>query len=156
MENENVTETGMEQDYIQTIQDLKNNTVSKADYEKIKADNKRLLDAYANGQKLEGEQEEAPKLPTRVEILNKDMSEIKTDLDYWQYQLDLRDATIRENKKDPWVTGNYGRDANGNEMTIDYNEATAMENLAENLKALIEEADGDATYFRTRAHAALR
>ena len=39
-------------DYISQIKNLKENSVSKDDYNKLKADNKKLIDALANGSQL--------------------------------------------------------------------------------------------------------
>ena len=53
-ENENVvTVEDNTSDYIAQIKNLKENSVSKDDYNKLKADNKKLIDALANGTQIE-------------------------------------------------------------------------------------------------------
>jgi hypothetical protein len=72
-----------------------------------------------------------------------------TNMEYWQRQLDLREATIREHGKDPWVNGSYGVPAPG--MVVDATkmqaEATAMSNLAETVQSIIDESEGDPAKF---------
>ena len=41
--------TGNEEDYIETIQKLKESTVSREDYDKLVADNKKLIETLAQG-----------------------------------------------------------------------------------------------------------
>ena len=38
------------QDYINAIKDLKQNSVNRSEYEKLRAENKKLIDAVVNGQ----------------------------------------------------------------------------------------------------------
>ena len=52
-ENENVvTVEDNTSDYIAQIKNLKENSVSRDDYDKLKADNKRLIEALANGTQI--------------------------------------------------------------------------------------------------------
>ena len=67
-ENENVvTVEDNTNDYIEQIKKLKESSVSRDDYDKLKADNKKLIDALANGNQLEGKVE--PKIDA-VENIN--------------------------------------------------------------------------------------
>ena len=43
------------QDYLKAIQDLKQNSVDRSEYEKLKAENKKLINAVVNGQDIEVE-----------------------------------------------------------------------------------------------------
>ena len=57
--NENlINESGEEMldtntDYVAAIQELQNNTVSKDQYQKLRSENKRLLDALVSGQQVD-------------------------------------------------------------------------------------------------------
>ena len=66
-ENENVVVEDNTNDYIAQIKNLKENSVSKDDYNKLRLDNRRLIDALANGTQLEGKVE--PKIDA-VENIN--------------------------------------------------------------------------------------
>ena len=44
---------GMEQDYLATIQELKNSTVSREAYDKMRDENKKLLETIINGGQME-------------------------------------------------------------------------------------------------------
>ena len=50
--------TGNEEDYIETIQKLKESTVSREDYDKLVADNKKLIETLAQGGSINTEKEE--------------------------------------------------------------------------------------------------
>ena len=61
-------EQGMEQDYLAQIQEMKKNSVSREAYDKMRDENKRLLDAIVNGTDLKQEQTEQPKMRTPDEV----------------------------------------------------------------------------------------
>lgn len=143
-------------EYLEAIKDLKANSVDKAKYEALKADNKRLLDAVINGQTVETESEPVV-YPSRSECLKKyKENNFSTDLDYWKNFLELRNATIREYGKDPLVTGNYGVSPTGEHIEAEYGEAEAMENLCDNIQALIDECEGDPTLFRLKMQSSMK
>ena len=143
-------------DYIEAIKTLKENSVDKAKYDALKADNKRLLDAVINGSPAETEAEPVV-YPSRAEGLKKYReNNFSTDLDYWKNFLELRNATIREYGKDPLVTGNYGVSPSGEHIEAEYGEAEAMENLCEDIQALIDEFDGNPTMFRLKLQSSIK
>jgi hypothetical protein len=53
-DKENITteQPTEEVDYIAAIQELQNNTVSKDQYQKLREENKKLLDALVSGQQI--------------------------------------------------------------------------------------------------------
>lgn len=139
MENENVEVTGMEEDYVEQIRQLKENTVSKADYDKLKAENKKILDAYVSGQQIEGvaATAEKPDINKLKETLaNEDLS----NLDYCKTALDLRNAVIAEGGKDPFLPW-------GQNIAPTAEDVAAAERVAAALKDCIEYADGDSEVF---------
>ena len=52
-ENVNVVVEDNTKDYISEIQRLKETSVSRDDYDKLKADNRRLIEALANGTQMD-------------------------------------------------------------------------------------------------------
>lgn len=143
-------------EYLAAIKELKANSVEKAKYDALKADNKRLLDAVINGSPAETEAEPVV-YPSRSECLKKyKENNFSTDLDYWKNFLELRNATIREYGKDPLVTGNYGVSPSGEHIEAEYGEAEAMETLCDNIQALIDECDGNPTMFRLKMQSSMK
>ena len=135
-------------EYLAAIKELKANTVDKAKYEALQADNKRLLDAVINGQTVESESEPV-ELPSRLELYKKfKENNFSTDLDYWSNIVELRDATIREYGADPCVTGNFGVGPDGQRVDPEYGEAEQTAEGFETIKEMIKQANGNPTTFR--------
>ena len=69
LEEEQINGTGVveddsTQDYLEAIKSLKQNSVDKAKYEQLKAENKKLLDSIVNGTEvaLDASKQEEPSL----------------------------------------------------------------------------------------------
>ena len=92
----------MTQDYLSAIKDLKQNSVDRSQYDALKAENKRLLDAVVNGQTIE--QEVAKPVVNIQELRNKVFNtEDQTNLEYITNVLALRKALIESGQPDPFV-----------------------------------------------------
>lgn len=138
-------------DYIQAINELKANTVDKAKYEASEAERKRLIKALVDGQQMTDLQSEAKELPSRLECYKKyKENNFKTDWEFWENFIELRDATIREYGKDPLVTGNYGVSPTGEKVQPEYGEVEGMESFVENMRQLLDETKGDPELFTLR------
>lgn len=130
-------ETIENNDYIEAIQELKENTVAKTEYEKLKAENQKLLKSLVNGETIQTEQK-ADVGALREELFNKDCN--LSNLDYISKSLELRDAIIAEGGADPFLP--YGK----NIMPTDYDIETANR-VAAVFKECIEYANGDSNVF---------
>ncbi|MBO7716133.1 MAG: hypothetical protein J6S85_21390, partial [Methanobrevibacter sp.] len=66
------------QDYLAAIQELKQNSVNRSDYDKLKAENKKLIDAVVNGQTIEVNQgpQHRPVDEIREELFNHEHSNL--------------------------------------------------------------------------------
>lgn len=130
-------------DYIDQIKKLKENSVSKDDYNKLKADNKKLIDALANGTPMEGVVE--PKV-SAVENINNLRSKLfgkgdnLTNLDYCKAAVELRDALIEKGERDPFLP--FGH----NVVATESDHETANR-VASVMKECINYADGDSDIF---------
>lgn len=126
-------------DYVAAIQELQNNTVSKAQYEKLRGENKKLLDALVNGQQIETPKEEKPDITElRKKLFNKDGN--LSNLEYVETALKLRNALIDAGERDPFLP--YGdRVTTTAEM---YDKAQAV---ADGLQECVDFADGDSGIF---------
>ena len=134
--------------YIEALREMKENSVPKDDFLKLKAENRKLLNSLAND-KYRKKEEVKEELPSRAECLKKyRANNFSNDLEYWKNICDLRDATIREYGKDPTVTGSYGVTPSGDTLDPAYGEAEEMEEQFNTIKAIIKEADGSPEQFK--------
>ena len=132
------------EELLTTINTMKKNSVPLSDYEALKADNKKLLDAIVNGQKEEEQSvvysdDEVNAL--REKLFNTEKHDL-SNLEYAQCAVQLRDAVLEksEGKVDIFV-GTYNKFQPTQE---DYYRA---ENTAETLKECIDYAKGDSQLF---------
>lgn len=126
-------------DYIEALKEMKNNTVDKATYEKLKDEHNKLLKSFINGEKLNVQQEE----PVDIEELRNNLfNKESSNLEYVTNALKLRDAIIEQGGKDPFLP--YG------EKIIPTDEDIATANrVAQVLKDTVEYANGDSAIFTT-------
>lgn len=132
------------QKYIDTINTLKATTVSKAQYDKLRDENKSLLESLVNGKTMESSSTEEASKPSARELseqLNKMSKDGTPNLAYITASLQYRDAYIEEFGKDPWCL--TGKDSQP--TTQDYLD---MEETAQGLKQLVEIADGSQEVFQ--------
>lgn len=147
-ENKRSEETVVDNtDYITAIKELKENSVSKDQYDALMAERKKLINSIVNGQP-EIDQEEEPELGSRLEYYKKyKENKFNSNLEYWDNLIKLRKATIAEYGADPTVTGNYGLTPEGQKVDPAYGEPEAMEHTFEVIENMINEADGDPKVF---------
>lgn len=139
--NENINENveNQEVDYIQAINDLKANTVDRDKYEKLKEENKKLLNSLVSGNALEIPKQE-PGL-TIDEMRQKLFGGTElTNIDYVKTVLDLRDALIAKGERDPFLPI-------GNNVAITNELCQNMEDVARGLREMVDFADGDSGVF---------
>lgn len=129
----NETET----DYVAAIQELQNTTVSKTQYEKLKSENKKLLDALVKGEKLD---QPAVNKPSIEEMRKKLFTGDLSNLEYVDTALKLRKALMEKGERDPFLpVGEKVRDTA--EMY------TTAQRVADGLQACVDFADGDSGIF---------
>jgi hypothetical protein len=126
------------QDYIDTIKNLKENSVDRSKYEALRADNKRLLDSIVNGQSVESQ---APVNKPSIDELRKQVfKEDQSNLDYVTHALELRDALIANGEPDPFLP--YGK-----KIVPTDEDVAAAERVATVLKECVDYAEGDSQIF---------
>lgn len=129
-------------DYIDQIKKLKENSVSKDDYNKLKADNKKLIDALANGTQMDVVE---PKM-SAVENINNLRKKLFSkgsnlnNLEYCKTAVELRDALIENGDKDPFLP--FGHNVVTTESDIE-----TANRVATVMKECIDYADGDSDIF---------
>ena len=125
-------------DYIAALNAMKQNSVSKSQYDKLKQENKRLLDSIVNG--TEAGISDSAELETIDELRKKTFDSNASNLDFWKNALKLRERLIEEGKPDPFVP--TGKSVSANQ--IDYDGA---ERLAAGIQSCIDYANGDSQLF---------
>ena len=130
-------------DYIAQIKNLKENSVSKDDYNKLKADNKKLIDALANGSQLESVVASKVSSVENINNLRKKLFSKGSNLDNLEYcdtALQLRDALIEKGERDPFLP--FGHNVIATESDIE-----TANRVATVMKECIDYADGDSDIF---------
>lgn len=133
-QQENVTDNV---DYIEAIKEMKQNTVDKATYNKLKEENKQLLNSLVNGETIDVPKKEEVDIDAlRKDLFNND----QTNLQYIEKALKLREALLEKGEKDPFLP--YGK----NIIPTDEDIATA-DRVARVLQECVDYADGDSDIF---------
>lgn len=128
-------------DYIEAIKEMKQNTVDKGAYDKLKEDNQKLLKALIDGDKLESEVEDTRSIDDiRKELFDPDNQ--FTNLEYVTQSLELRDKLLAEGKPDPFLP--YG-----SKIVPTNEDVEAANRVAKILKECVDYADGDPSIFTT-------
>lgn len=127
------------QKYLDAISDLKQNSVSRAEYDKIRDENKKLLETLVNGGSIEASTEATPKHSIeelRGNIFGKELS----NLDYWTNVLELRTALMENGDKDPFLP--YGQKIQPTEEDV-----AKANKVAAVVQECINYAQGDSAIF---------
>ena len=142
-ENVNVVVEDNTNDYIDQIKRLKESSVSKDDYNKLKADNKKLIDALATGTQLEGKVEPKIDAVENINNLRKKLFSKGSNLDNLEYcktAVELRDALIEKGERDPFLPF-------GHEVVATDSDYESANRVATIMKECIDYADGDPDIF---------
>lgn len=124
-------------DLVEALKKAKEDSVPKEKYLKLKEENKRLINAFANGEEMPGKKEEE-RIPT--EQLRKNLLEAKTNLDYAKASLALRDRNLEENGVDDYLP-------NSSTYNPTQQDKESAERTAEVLRQCIEESNGNPKVF---------
>ena len=137
----NLVQVGEENniDYIQAIQELKQNTVSKEQYSKLKAENSKLLNSIINGSTDEVVKPERPDINELRKDLYGGESHL-SNLEYVSKVLALRNAVIEDGGVDPFLPV-------GHQIMPDNNDRECANRVATVLQECIDFADGDSGVF---------
>ena len=126
-------------DYISALNEMKQNSVSKEQYQKLKDDNKRLLDALVSNKQIDIPEEK----PVNVDELRAKLFKNEqglSNLEFIDTALQLRAALIAQGEPDPFMPI-------GSKVQPTYDMVEKAENVAKGLKEMVEFADGDSGIF---------
>ena len=138
---DNNQEIDTTQDYLATIKQLKENTVSKETYLKLKEQNKQLLDSVVNGQTME--QQIPQKESVDIDALRKKLyaeNSNMSNLDYISSTLELRKTLMENGEIDPFVP-------NGVKIKPTDEDFRQAQKVAEVLQECVDYADGNSDVF---------
>ena len=127
----------MTPDYLAAINELKQNSVNREDYNKLKAENKKLLDSIVNGVPVEVQ---SPQRKSIEELRAAYLKEDQTNLEYISNALKLREALISEGKPDPFLPI-------GEQILPTDEDVAAANKVAAVLQECVDYAEGDSAVF---------
>ena len=145
MSNENEFKFDQENpdvDYLEIINEMKQNSVSKEDYQRLREENRRLLNTIVNGGSLEqaAPQEEAVDIRELATELCNAGEERLSNVEYITKALKLREAIINTGAPDPFLP-------NGIDVAQTPVDVATAQRVAEAFTSCIEYADGDDAAF---------
>lgn len=100
---ETASEENTDFDAIAAIKELKENSVDKAQYDKLKQENQRLLKSLINGEKVTPEAKREIDVASIEKVLRTENNRVK-NIDYAKMMLDLREADLAAGKADPFLS----------------------------------------------------
>lgn len=125
--------------YIAAIEELKASTVSREAYNKLRTENKQLLDALVSGKEIP-EAEKKPAL-TPDELRRKLFAEENlSNLEYVETTLALRNSLIEAGERDPFLP--YG-----DKVDITNEQIDIADKVAAGLQEMVDFAEGDSGVF---------
>lgn len=125
--------------YIAALNDLRASTVSRDAYNKLRAENKQLLDALVSGQEIPQKPEEKPSVADlRKRLFSADCE--LSNLDFVETSLALRDALIESGERDPFLP--YG-----DRVDLTTEQIETANKVAAGLREMVDFADGDSGVF---------
>ena len=131
------------QDYLAAIKELKENSVNRSEYEKLRAENKRLIDAVVNGQPGQEEQVVVKHSKEQIDDLRNELFNSPrelTNLEYVTKAMELREALIENGEPDPFLPV-------GKQISPTRDDIEGAEKVAQVYKECIEYAEGDSEVF---------
>lgn len=129
-----------ENNYIAALNEMKQNSVSKAEYQKVVNENKQLIETLISNGQMENPE---IKDPVDIEALRHDLARNgskMTNLEYVSKVVDLRDAILESGGPDPFLP-------NSAQYKADFNDMATAERVANTFKHCIEYANGDSEVF---------
>ena len=142
LENENleqrVEESNPDTDYVAAIKELKEKTVSKESYQKLREENKKLLQSLVNGEQIQAEVEKPDINELRKELFNEDSN--IDNVNFISKALELRTALIENGEPDPFLPV-------GKRITPTDEDISAANRVATVLQECIDYAQGDSQAF---------
>ena len=130
-------------DYIEAIAQLKKNSVDRSEYDKLRAENKKLIDAVVNAQPGQEEQVVVKHSKEQIDDLRNELFNSPrelTNLEYVTKAMELREALIENGEPDPFLPV-------GKQISPTRDDLEGAEKVAQVYRECIEYAEGDSEVF---------
>ena len=131
------------QDYITAIKELKQNSVDRSEYDKLRAENKRLIDAVVNGQPGQEEPVLTKHSKEQIDDLRNELFNSPRELNNLEYvtkAMELREALMENGEPDPFLPV-------GKQISPTRDDLEGAEKVAQVYKECIDYAEGDSEVF---------
>ena len=131
------------QDYLAAIKELKENSVNRPEYDKLRAENKKLIDAVVNGQPGQEEQVVVKHSREQIDDLRNDLFNSPRELNNLEFitkAMELREALMENGEPDPFLPV-------GKQISPTRDDIEGAEKVAKVYKECIEYAEGDSEVF---------
>ena len=131
------------QDYLAAIKELTENSVHRSEYEKLRPENKKLIDTVING--LPGQEEQVLVKHTKEQIddLRNDLFNSPRELNNLEFitkTMELREALMENGEPDPFLPV-------GKQISPTRDDIEGAEKVAQVYKECIDYAEGDSEVF---------
>ena len=131
------------QDYLAAIKELKQNSVDRSEYDKLRAENKKLIDAVVNGQPGQEEQVVVKHSKEQIDDLRNELFNSPKELNNLEYitkAMELREALMENGEPDPFLPV-------GKQISPTRDDLEGAEKVAQVYKECIDYAEGDSEVF---------
>ena len=131
------------QDYINAIKDLKQNSVNRSEYEKLRAENKKLIDTVVNGLPGQEEQVVVKHSKEQIDDLRNELFNSPRELNNLEFitkAMELREALMENGEPDPFLPV-------GKQISPTRDDIEGAEKVAQVYKECIDYAEGDSEVF---------
>ena len=131
------------QDYLAAIKELKEKSVDRSEYDKLRAENKKLIDAVVNGQPGQEEPVFTKHSKEQIDDLRNELFNSPKELNNLEYitkAMELREALIENGEPDPFLPV-------GKQISPTRDDIEGAEKVAQVYKECIEYAEGDSEVF---------
>ena len=131
------------QDYLAAIKELKQNSVDRSEYDKLRAENKKLIDAVVNGQPGQEEPVFTKHSKEQIDDLRNELFNSPKELNNLEYitkAMELREALMENGEPDPFLPV-------GKQISPTRDDIEGAEKVAQVYKECIEYAEGDSEVF---------
>ena len=131
------------QDYLAAIKELKEKSVDRSEYDKLRAENKKLIDAVVNGQPGQEEQVVVKHSKEQIDDLRNDLFNSPRELNNLEFitkAMELREALMENGEPDPFLPV-------GKQISPTRDDLEGAEKVAQVYRECIEYAEGDSEVF---------
>ena len=125
------------------IKELKEKSVDRSEYDKLRAENKRLIDAVVNGQPGQEEQVVSKHSKEQIDELRNDLFNSPKELNNLEYitkTMELREALMENGEPDPFLPV-------GKQISPTRDDIEGAEKVAQVYAECIAYAEGDSEVF---------